>query len=67
MTDRKPAKGQGSGLRELRGDDDALEEAWKATDVGLMNGMNVTPAMLRVSGERLRVDVIDPLTRMTEQ
>jgi hypothetical protein len=51
----------GDGLQELLGDDNALEDAYKTTDVGLLSGMNVTPTMLQASGERLLIDVIDPL------
>lgn len=51
----------GDGLRELLGDDNALEDAFKTTDIGLLSGMNVTPTMLRASGERLLMDLIEPL------
>jgi hypothetical protein len=54
----------GNGLKELLGDDNALEDAYKTTNVGLLSGMNVTPTMLQVSGERLLMDVIDPLADM---
>jgi hypothetical protein len=33
----------------------------KTTDVGLLSGMGVTTTMLRATGERLVIDVIDPL------
>ena len=51
----------GDGLKELLGDENALEDACKTTDVGLLSGMGVTTTMLRASGERLLIDVIDPL------
>jgi hypothetical protein len=51
----------GYGLKELLGDDNALEDAYKTTNIGLFSGMAVTPTMLRASGERLLMDVIDPL------
>ena len=51
----------GYGLKELLGDENALEDAYKTTDVGLLSGMSVTPTKLRASGERLLLDVIDPL------
>jgi hypothetical protein len=51
----------GDGLRELLGDDDALEDARQSTDVGLLSGMAVDAGMLKASGERLLLDVIDPL------
>ncbi len=54
----------GDGLKELLGDENALEDACKTTDVGLLSGMGVTTTMLRASGERLRMDVIDPLADM---
>lgn len=54
----------GDGLKELLGDDDALEDAWKTTDIGLLNGMGVAPTMLRATGERLHLDLIAPLTKL---
>ncbi len=56
----------GDGLKELLGDDNALEDAFKTTDVGLLSGMNITPTMLRASGERLLMDVIDSLADMAK-
>ncbi|NQT36315.1 MAG: hypothetical protein HQ581_02435 [Planctomycetes bacterium] len=52
----------GSGFEEMLKDDNVLEEARQTTDIGLLNGMNVSAEMLRASGERLLQDVIDPLT-----
>ena len=54
----------GDGLRELLDDDNALEDARKTTDVGLLSGMGVMAEMLKASGERLFLDVIDPLADM---
>lgn len=54
----------GHGLTELLGDENALEDACTTTNVGLLNGMNVAPTMLRASGERLLLDVIDPLAEI---
>lgn len=51
----------GDGLIELINDQNALEEAFRTTDVGLLNGMSVTPENLKVTGERLIVDVIEPV------
>ena len=51
----------GDGLRELITDPNALNDAHKTTDIGLLNGMNVTPENLKATGERLIVDVIDPV------
>ncbi|MBV9123905.1 MAG: hypothetical protein JO112_11155 [Planctomycetes bacterium] len=39
----------------------ALEEARRTTDTGLLNGKGITPEMLRITGERLLQDVIEPL------
>jgi hypothetical protein len=49
---------------ELLEDENALGDARKTTDVGLLSGMNVTTEMLKASGERLLVDVIDSLADM---
>jgi len=51
----------GEGLRELLEDGNALEDARKTTDVGLLSGMEVSAEMLKASGERLLLDVIEPL------
>jgi hypothetical protein len=58
---RELAVRAGDGLRELLGDDNALEDARKTTDVGLLSGLNVTSEMLRANADRLLLDVIDPL------
>ena len=52
----------GDGLRELLEDVAALEEAHQTTDVGLLNGLGVTAEMLKATGERLIVDVVEPLS-----
>ncbi len=54
----------GDGLKELLGDENALEDACKTTDVGLLSGMGITTTMLRATGERLLIDVIDQLANM---
>jgi len=54
----------GSGLEELLGDANALQEAQRTTDIGILNGMNVTVDELRAEGERLIVDLIEPLREM---
>ncbi len=51
----------GDGLRELIQDQDALNDAHKTTDVGLLSGMNVTPANLKATGARLLADVVEPV------
>lgn len=51
----------GSGLEELLRDDNAMEDARKTTDIGLLNGMEVSAEMLRATGDRLIQDVIIPL------
>jgi hypothetical protein len=58
------ARRTGDGLRELIGDANALEDARKTTDVGLLSGRGVTADMLKATAERLFVDVIDPLAEM---
>jgi hypothetical protein len=55
------AKGVGLGLRLLLDSPVVLEEARITTEVGLLNRLNVTAEMLRVTGERLLVDVISNL------
>lgn len=51
----------GTGLEELLTDSNAMEEARMTTEIGLLNGMNVSVDMLRVTGERLLQDLIIPL------
>lgn len=58
---KKLIVGLGSGLEELLGDVNALEEARKTTDIGLLSGMSVSTDMLRATGERLLQDVVIPL------
>jgi hypothetical protein len=53
----------GTGLEELLGDDNAMEEARQTTEVGLLSGLGVTGEMLRASGERLLEEVILPLRK----
>lgn len=54
-------RGLGTGLEELLGDMHVLEQARTTTDIGLLNGMDVSADMLRATGERLLQDVIVPL------
>lgn len=51
----------GVGLEELLSDANVLEEARRTTEIGLLNGMNVSADMLRATGERLMQDLIIPL------
>ena len=51
----------GSGLEELLGDANSLQEAQQTTDIGILNGMNVTMEELRAVGDRLLVDLVEPL------
>ncbi len=51
----------GDGLAELLKDQGALEQALHTTNFGLLGGLNVTAAQLRIEGERLLVDVVEPL------
>jgi hypothetical protein len=51
----------GAGLRELLDDDDALDQARHAVDVGLLAGKDVTLENLRATGQRLLDDALQPL------
>ncbi len=55
----------GSGLEELLNDANALQEAQQTTDIGILNGMDVSADELRAEGERFMVDLIEPLREMT--
>lgn len=55
------ARSAGTGLRELLADDDALDQARHAVDVGLLAGKGVTTENLRVTGQRLLDDALQPL------
>lgn len=61
---RALARRPGHGLRELLDDPVALEEAWFTTNVGLLSGKGVTPENLRVVGEELLADAMEPLRRL---
>lgn len=58
-------RGLGTGLEELIEDEHALEDAQKTTDIGLLNGMGISAAMLRATGERLLLDVVIPVRSVT--
>jgi len=51
----------GEGLRELINDQDALSDAHKTTDIGLLSGMNISRENLIAAGARLLSDVIEPV------
>jgi hypothetical protein len=51
----------GVGLEEMLADINVLEDARKTTEIGLLNGMQVSAEMLQATGERLLLDVIRPL------
>jgi len=51
----------GGGLQELIHDESALQEARTTTDIGILNGMHVAAEQLQAIGERLVVDVFEPL------
>ena len=55
------ARHAGDGLVELLDDRAALAEAQQTTEIGLLSGLRVNPGMLKATGERLLVDVIEPL------
>jgi hypothetical protein len=63
---RELARNSGRGLQELLADAAALEEARRTTDLGLLNGKGVTSEMLRITGERLLQDLIEPLNLEAE-
>jgi len=51
----------GTGLRELLDQRDALDDALHANHVGLLAGLGVTADNLRATGNRLVLDVLEPL------
>jgi hypothetical protein len=53
-------------LEELLADDNAMDDARKTTDIGLLNGMDVSAEMLRATGDRLIQDVIMPLRKESQ-
>jgi hypothetical protein len=53
----------GNGLGELLHDQNALEEARMTTDIGILNGMDVSTEQLQAIGERLMLDVIEPCSK----
>lgn len=57
----------GSGLEELIHDENALEEARQTTDIGILNGMNISSEQLQAIGERLIADVCEPLREQAIQ
>lgn len=63
----KLARGLGTGLKELLEDMNAMQEAHTTTEIGLLRGQKVTAAMLRITGERLIEDVIDPIATEMEK
>ncbi len=58
---RELARRSGRGLQELLADQAALEEACVTTNIGLLNGKGIKSEMLRITGERLLQDLIEPL------
>jgi len=54
----------GDGLSEAIADDAVMEDMRKTTDIGLLNGMDVSPDQLRAVGKRLLADVIAPLRKL---
>jgi len=54
-------RGLGTGLEELLTDANAMEDARKTTEIGLLNQMDVSVEMLQATGERLIEDVVLPL------
>ncbi len=58
---RSLATHAGDGLKELLADPAALDEACQTTEIGLLNGLGVTAENLRATGERLVLDLLEPL------
>ena len=58
---RELAQGAGRGLRELLAQDAVLDDALRTCEVGLLRGRGVTLDNLRATGERILVDIIEPL------
>jgi hypothetical protein len=57
----------GSGLEELLQDQNALEDARITTDIGILNGLQISAEALQGIGERLIQDVIVPLRAKAAQ
>jgi len=51
----------GAGLQELLDDQNAMEDARGTTDIGLLNGMDVSNGQPQAIGRRLLADVVAPL------
>jgi len=62
---REFAGSMGSGLRTLLAQDAILDEAWHTCEIGLLRGRGVTMDNLRATGERVLMDVIEPLEALT--
>lgn len=58
---RELARSTGYGLRELLGNEEALEEALHTCNIGLLQGRGVTIENLAAVGEQVLGDVIEPL------
>jgi hypothetical protein len=55
------------GQRRLLEDRHALDDARHAVDVGLLDGFGVTIDQLRIIGEQLIVDAVEPLVRLASE
>jgi hypothetical protein len=55
------AANAGAGLRELLAHPTGLGDAYATTNVGLLRGHGVTPERLKIAGEQILQDLIDPL------
>ncbi len=58
---RALAANAGAGLRELLAHPTGLDDAYATTNVGLLRGHDVTPERLKIAGEQILQDLIDPL------
>jgi hypothetical protein len=67
LTWREHARRAGSGLRQMLGDDDVMEQARKTTESGLLSGMGIDVSALRGIGERLLRDAVEPLEYLADE
>jgi hypothetical protein len=54
----------GDGLTELLENEYALDNAWKTTETGLLSGKSVLAKNLKATGQRLLVDVVEPVVEL---
>ena len=57
----------GKGLRDLLASEPDLDQAWHTCAYGLLAPCQPTPTQLKISGQRLLQDAIEPLEKEAEQ